>query len=125
MVASSWACSRHGGRTRHNSCARTRGGICLASFWRSISQSGCGYDPTSETGSSLFANMLTSRRSHDEAGARETHVHVADLRVGAFDHDLLRARTDELARDRILADVVGRDLDPLARLAAGGAHRNL
>src|SRR5438132_12126342 len=64
--------------------------------------------------------MLTSRRGYDETGAREMHVHVAHLRVGASDHDLLRVRAHELARNRILADVVGRHPDLLARLAAGG-----
>ncbi len=41
-VASSCACSRYSGATRHSSRARTRGGKRPASLLRSISQSGCG-----------------------------------------------------------------------------------
>ena len=38
---------------RHNSRARTRGGNRPASFWRSMSHSGCGRLPTSVVGKSL------------------------------------------------------------------------
>jgi hypothetical protein len=40
IVASSNACSRHSGSTRHSSVARTRGGKRPASLTLSISQSG-------------------------------------------------------------------------------------
>src|SRR5579862_6741301 len=52
IVASSCAASRLSGGTSHRSSARTRG-TCFDSLSRSISQSGCGYEPTREVGSSI------------------------------------------------------------------------
>src|ERR1044071_2746590 len=51
-VASSCAASRNRGSTRHSSRIRTRGGPCDVSISRSMSQSGCGYEPTTVVGSS-------------------------------------------------------------------------
>src|SRR5208282_4730824 len=50
-VASSCAASSRSGAISHRS-ARTRG-TCFDSLTRSISQSGCGYEPTREVGSSI------------------------------------------------------------------------
>src|SRR4051794_37516796 len=71
-VASFCACSRYSGATRQSSLARTRGGKRPASFARSISHSGCGYDPTSVVGSSLFMTvpLRTLACRVDERGSR-------------------------------------------------------
>src|SRR5580700_4288498 len=52
MVASSCAASSLSRATSQRSSARTRG-TCFDSLSRSISQSGCGYEPTREVGSSI------------------------------------------------------------------------
>src|SRR5215475_1077978 len=62
VVASSCASSINSGATLHSSLARTRGGNRLASFLRSISQSGCAYEPTNEVGSSTLFIVRPSDR---------------------------------------------------------------
>lgn len=62
-VASSWACSRWRGSTRHSSVARTRGGKRPRRRSRSISQSGCAYDPTRLVGMRPFRS-IPSDTSH-------------------------------------------------------------
>src|SRR5712692_11240404 len=52
-VASFCASWSQGSETRHSSLARTRGGKRAASFWRSISHSGCGKLPTRVVGNSI------------------------------------------------------------------------
>src|SRR5581483_6187276 len=56
-VASSCAWARYGSGMRQSSFARTRGGKRPASFWRSISHSGCGALPTSVVGSSTASGL--------------------------------------------------------------------
>src|SRR3974377_2100189 len=62
-VASSCACSRKSGATRHNSLARTRGGKRPANLILSISQSGWAYEPTSVVGNSTSATASPSNSS--------------------------------------------------------------
>src|SRR5436305_14351907 len=49
-----------------------------------------------------------SRGGVDEAGEREMHVYVADLRICVLDHYMLRARADKLARNWICSTDHGR-----------------
>src|SRR4051794_20074919 len=110
-VASFCACSRYSGATRQSSRARTRGGNRPASFARSISHSGCGYDPTSVVGSSLLTMVplrnlgCALRRRVGERGrglvSRPDHLVTAIGPVLHRDHALVG---DEL----VLAAVLGR-----------------
>src|SRR6188474_2230923 len=71
-VASFCACSSHSGATRQSSVARTRGGKRDASLARSISQSGCAYEPTSDVGRTVvgcpMAGHGTTLRSRSSVG---------------------------------------------------------
>src|SRR5262245_37247741 len=69
-VASFCACSSHSGATRHSSAARTRGGNRDASLARSISQSGCAYEPTSDVGRSVVGCPMAGHRTTLRSGPR-------------------------------------------------------
>src|SRR5947207_5734205 len=81
IVASSCASASRSGSTLHSSLARTRGGICLPSLSRLISQSGCGEEPTSAVGRSLvmaqsFALRAISIELHVQKPRRVASKHL-------------------------------------------------
>src|SRR6186997_2690899 len=104
MVASSCACSSHCGSTRHNSRARTRGGKRPASLARSINQSGCAYEPTSDVGKSFSTWSSQSCYLLPELGAGELRA----LREGG-----------ELGPCHVRVDALHADVDAEAAVHAG------
>ena len=58
-----------------------------------------------------------------EAGARKMHTNLADLAIAAPDDDLMDARGDQFADDRIASGIVRSDGNRLARLPADGISR--
>src|SRR6478672_806919 len=87
-VASSWASSRYLGSIRHSSFARTRGGKRSRSRARSISQSGCAYEPTRLVGSALgVAAGTTPKRYTAHRRLRGELSAPAEEELVAGDHD--------------------------------------
>src|SRR2546426_11335120 len=71
-VASSCACSSNSGATRQSCRIRTRGGVFAASSGRSMSHSGCGYEPTTVVGNSFLCIAdIASQWSRRMRRARE------------------------------------------------------
>ena len=61
-------------------------------------------------------------RNH-EAGAWKMHTDVADRGFAASDDDLMDARGDQFADDRIASGIVRSNADDLARLPPDGIFR--
>src|SRR5215813_4198630 len=121
-VASSCAASRNRGSTRHSARIRTRGGPCDTSISRSMSQSGCGYEPTTVVGSSgrvmdfaTVHDQIASRRPamclHAASGARRkgrrmaTHDRFLTTHIGSLPRSeeliqIMFAREDGIPLDR-------------------------
>src|SRR3954454_17365114 len=66
--------------------------------------------------------IALGRRNH-EAGAWKMHTDLADRGLAASDDDLMDARGDQFADDRIASGVVRSNADDLARLPPGGIFR--
>jgi hypothetical protein len=58
-----------------------------------------------------------------EAGAWKMHTDLADGGSAASDDDLMNARGDQFADDRVASGIIRRDRDDLARLPADGVSR--
>ena len=61
---------------------------------------------------------LSSDRRHDKTGAWEMHTDLSDRGIAASDDDLMDARGDQLADDRVASGIIRRDADDLARVPA-------
>ena len=62
-------------------------------------------------------------RCNYEAGAWKMHTDLADGGIAASDDDLMDARGDQFADDRVASGIIRRDGDGLARLPADGVSR--
>src|SRR5262245_30642275 len=71
---------------------------------------------------SLIAG-LPSRRHHDKTGAREMHADLSDRGIAASDDDLMDARGDQLADDRVASGIIRRDGHCLTRFPANRISR--
>src|SRR5579863_920901 len=134
-VASSCAASSLSGGTSQRSSARTRG-TCFDSLARSISHSGCGYEPTSEVGNNICSSFPPRTLdlilgAEDELGLQRVGVGINDL-AGDFvgwRHHRLIAHSAPSFEVRGVGDaailhlqLVG--LDPLAVFAEPHALRH-
>src|ERR1700683_1278909 len=59
-----------------------------------------------------------SGRHHDKTGAWEMHTDLSDRGIAASDNDLMDARGDQLADDRVASGVIRRDGHCLTRFPA-------
>src|ERR1043166_8653034 len=66
--------------------------------------------------------IALGRRNH-EAGAWKMHTDFADRGFAASDDDLMDARGDQFADDRIASGIVRSNADDLARLPPDGIFR--
>ena len=66
----------------------------------------------------LVDHGLPSGRPHPKNGSREMHTDVSDRGIAASDGDLMGARGDQLADDRVAPGIVRRDGHCLTRLPA-------
>ena len=66
--------------------------------------------------------IALGRRNH-EAGAWKMHTDLADRGFAASDDDLMDARGDQFADDRIASGIVRSNADDLARLPPDGIFR--
>src|SRR5262249_25595925 len=66
--------------------------------------------------------IALGRRNH-EAGARKMHTDLADRGFAASNDDLMDARGDQFADDRIASGIVRSNADDLARLPPDGIFR--
>src|SRR5215470_15297929 len=66
---------------------------------------------------------LALGRCNYEAGAWKMHTDLADGGIAASDDDLMDARGDQFADDRVASGIIRRDGDGLARLPADGVSR--
>ena len=71
--------------------------------------------PSPTTTRSLITG-LPSGRHHDKTGAWEMHTDLSDRGIAASDDDLMDARGDQLADDRVASGIIRCDGDGLARL---------
>src|SRR5215470_3331756 len=58
---------------------------------------------------------LLSGRHHDKTGAWEMHTDLSDRGIAASDDDLMDARGDQLADDRVAPGIIRRDGHSLTR----------
>src|ERR1700686_2201437 len=70
--------------------------------------------PSPTTTRSLITG-LRSGQHHDKTGAWEMHTDLSDCGIAATDDDLMDARGDQLADDRIASSIVWSNADDLAR----------
>src|SRR6266705_3094913 len=68
------------------------------------------------------ARIALGRCDH-EAGARKMDTDLADRGIAAPDDDLMYARRNQFADDRIASGIVRSNADDLARLPADGIFR--
>ena len=68
------------------------------------------------------AGIALGRCDH-EAGARKMDTDLADRGIAAPDDDLMYARRNQFADDRIASGIVRSNADDLARLPADGIFR--
>src|SRR3954467_7645309 len=66
--------------------------------------------------------IALGRRNH-EAGAWKMHTDLADRGFAASDDDLMNARGDQFADDRIASGIIRSNADDLARLPPDGIFR--
>src|SRR3954454_24779121 len=72
--------------------------------------------------SSFTVGIALGRRNH-EAGAWKMHTDLADRGFAASDDDLMNARGDQFADDRIASGIIRSNADDLARLPPDGIFR--
>src|SRR5215813_8365310 len=70
--------------------------------------------PSPTTTRSLITG-LPSGRHHDKTGAWEMHTDLSDRGIAASDDDLMDARGDQLADDRVASGIIRRDGHCLTR----------
>src|SRR5215471_17914034 len=78
--------------------------------------------PSPTTTRSLITG-LPSGQHHDKTGAWEMHTDLSDRGIAASDDDLMDARGDQLADDRVASSIIRRNGYGLARLPADGVSR--
>src|ERR1700730_13138041 len=66
---------------------------------------------------------LPSGRHHDKTGAWEMHTDLSDRGIAASDDDLMDARGDQLADDRVASGIIRRDGHCLTRFPADRISR--
>ena len=107
-------------------CLKTHPGLCrpLIELTAQFSASGTGlHAPDQTNASDLSAQRWQLGGRNHEAGAWKMHTDLADFVIAAPDNDLIGARGDQFADDRIASGIVRSDADCLARFPAGGAPR--
>ena len=78
--------------------------------------------PSPTTTRSLITG-LPSGRHHDKTGAWEMHTDLSDRGIAASDDDLMDARGDQLADDRVASGIIRRDGHCLTRFPADRISR--
>src|SRR6476659_10166874 len=78
--------------------------------------------PSPTTTRSLITG-LPSGRHHDKTGAWEMHTDLSHCGIAASDDDLVDARGDQLADDRVASGIIRRNGHCLTRFPADGISR--